>query len=385
VGLLEFAVLLAWATILLLLWAGFQLVAQNGRVLLRLEALERQLGDLVGLGFVQQSAAVAAVEGVDHEHELQEVDEVGWTAGIPAGTVLHDFELPDLDGQQHLRSAWLGKRIVMLFVSPYCRHSRALLVDLARLPTNQSSRPELLIVSTGSIDENRRLIERSGFSNQVLLQEEMEVGALFEVTATPMAYLVDEDGRTASPLAAGRAAIVGLILSSTANGGTPAILDSPSPELIEAATTPAPVNGAQYQGGLEPGNLAPSFALPGLDGGTVALDQFRGDRIMIVFTDLMGPPCDAVLQKLEELNRASGGPQVVLVVRGDVDANRTWAQQHEVSLPVGVQTRWDISREYGLLAAPIAFLVSEQGTIAAPVAVGVDSILDLCHDAAESG
>ena len=48
-GVLEIAVLVAWVAIPLCLWAVHQLVAQNGCLLLRVEALERHLGDLVGL------------------------------------------------------------------------------------------------------------------------------------------------------------------------------------------------------------------------------------------------------------------------------------------------------------------------------------------------
>jgi peroxiredoxin len=377
VGLLEVAVLLAWLAIVLCLWAAYQLVAQNGRLLLRVEALERQLGDLVGLTFAPTSL------GSDDEHELgtdygiPEDEAPAGAPGIPVGTVLHDFELPDLDGRQHLRSQMLGQRLLMIFVSPYCRHSRALLSDLAALRAAPSPTwPTPLVVSTGSIEENRRLVERAGITSPILMQEEMEVGALFEVPATPMAYLIGEDGRTASPLIAGRVAVLGFAACST-SGDDASLVESPSPELLFAVTTPAPVNGARYRGGLDVGSVAPSFDLPGLNGRTVALDQFRGKPLLVVFTDPVSPSCDELVPHLAELHRSGSGPAIVLIGRGDLEANQTWAVKHGLTLPIGVQRGWDVSREYGLLAAPIAYLVDERGTIAAPVAIGADAILDL--------
>ena len=381
-GLLEVAVLLAWVAVPFMLWGMFQLVAQNGRLLLRVEALERHLSDLVGLTLASSPSKADDDHETDGLDEIPEDEDLDDATGLPTGTVLHDFELPDLAGRQHLRSHWSGQRFLMIFVSPYCRHSRALLADLADLHTAPSPTwPKLLLISTGSNEENRRLVERTRLTSTVLVQEEMEVGALFEVTATPMAYLVDEDGRTASTLAAGRAAILGLAACSELDGEMPLLVGQPSPELLHAATTPAPVNGARYQGGLDVGSLAPRFDLPGLDGGTVALDRLRGKPVMLVFTDPIGPSCDEVAPRLEEIHRARAGLSVVLIARGDPEANRAWAARHRLTLPIGVQRHWDVSREYGLLAAPIAFLVDERGAIAAPVAVGADAILDLCDGA----
>jgi hypothetical protein len=54
---------------------------------------------------------------------------------------------------------------------------------------------------------------------------------------------------------------------------------------------------------------------------------------------------------------------------------------HGVSLPIGLQHHWDVSREFGMLATPIAYLVDERGTLSAPVAVGADEVLDLAESA----
>jgi peroxiredoxin len=374
VGLLEIAVLLAWIAVLLGLWAIVQLTAQNGRLLLRVEALERHLGDLVGLSATSFTSEPTPDSDADDAITASE-------PGVPTGTVLHDFELPDLSGHQRLRSEWLGQRLLMIFVSPYCRHSRALLPDLAALRSSAPATwPLPLLVSTGSPDENRRLFQRIGLGETVLVQEEMEVGALFEVAATPTAYLVDEDGKTASPLVAGRAAILGLAATTTTLDRAPGV-EPASWSLIEAETTPAPVNGSRYKGGLERESIAPSFRLTGLDGQAVGLDQFRGARVLVVFSDPIHPPCGELAERLERLHRTESVPKIVVVSRGDPESNRAWAAEHGLTLTIGLQERWDVSREYGLLAVPVAYLVDERGTVAAPVAIGADEIVELAESA----
>jgi peroxiredoxin len=365
VGLIEVAVLVAWVVILAGCWAGYQLLLQNGRLALRVEALEERL-------------ATVETEVAGSAHTWSEA-EAAAQAGLPAGTVLHDFELPDLTGRQHLRSAWLGQRWLLTFVSPTCPYSRSLLSDLATLQTASSPRsPRPVLVSTGPPDDNRRLIAEIGLTHTMLIQEEMEVGELFEVDRTPMAYLVDEDGRTASPLVAGRVGILGLAASSWPDHDDALALEPPSPDPIEAATSPAPINGERYQhGGLEVGSMAPQFRLAGLDGSEITSGQFRGRHLLLVFTDPICPPCDQVVPALERLHQRGRGAAVLLVARGGAEANRAWAADRSLTVPIALQARWDLSREFGILGTPVAFLLDERGLVAAPAAPGADAILTL--------
>ncbi len=66
--------------------------------------------------------------------------------------------------------------------------------------------PELLAISTGAVQENRLLALRS----PVLLDSGMCVGQQFGVAGTPMAVLIDAEGRVASEVAAGADAVLAL-------------------------------------------------------------------------------------------------------------------------------------------------------------------------------
>src|SRR5262245_53822809 len=104
--------LLSWAIILLGSWLAYRLFLQHGRLLLRVEQLEAQLT------------------------KLREPED-GWVAGLPLGTVLHDFDLPQLTGGRMTRSQWLGRRLLLIFLSPSCPASRVMLTRLATLPAER--------------------------------------------------------------------------------------------------------------------------------------------------------------------------------------------------------------------------------------------------------
>src|SRR4051812_48329481 len=97
-----------WVVLGLLSALAYLLLVQQGRLLLRIEALERQ--------------------GVD----VGSADD-GRSTGLPIGSVVHDFDLPDLVGGRATLSRWLGRRLCLIFVDPRCPYSRALLPDLALL------------------------------------------------------------------------------------------------------------------------------------------------------------------------------------------------------------------------------------------------------------
>ena len=42
-----------------------------------------------------------------------------------------------------------------------------------------------------------------------------------------------------------------------------------------------------------------------------------------------------------------------------------------------LQRRWEVSKEYGIFATPVGYLIDEEGVIAKDVAVGSDAILRL--------
>jgi hypothetical protein len=73
-----------------------------------------------------------------------------------------------------------------------------------------------------------------------------------------------------------------------------------------------------------------------------------------------------------------------MVSRGDPETNRVKSTEHGLTFPIVLQRQWEISREYGMFATPIAYLIDEQGMIAADAAVGGNAILALAYGKVQS-
>jgi peroxiredoxin len=337
-------------------WLGYQLLVQNGRLLLRIEALEERLG------MVTESPE-------SHDSALE---------GLPVGSAFFDFALPTLAGGTMTLSELWGQRVVLIFFDPECTFCRQMLPDLARLePHPKDGRPVPLVISTGNIEVNRQLMDTHDVRCPVLLQERNEVAQLGWIDGTPMGYLLDEQGATASPLAVGAGAILALAGALPSNGTGAGEHALRSGDAYTRTRVGSGVPTQTKHDGLSVGTKAPGFRLPGVAGGELSLDEFRGQRVLLVFSDPECQFCDELAPKLEQVHREVSDLRMLIISRGGAEANRTAIIDHGLTLPVVLQRHWEISRAYGMLATPIAYLIDEGGAIAAPLAVGTDEILTL--------
>src|SRR5258708_28838360 len=128
-----FGTVLPWLLIGVGTWLGFQLVRQNGRLLLRLETIEKQLAPRAG--------AKAREAG-----------------GLPVGMAAPDFELPDLTGIRHTLSDFRDRHVRLIFFNPQCGYCTKMAPDLAALPEGDGDRLVPVVVSTGDAQENRKLV-----------------------------------------------------------------------------------------------------------------------------------------------------------------------------------------------------------------------------------
>jgi peroxiredoxin len=161
------------------------------------------------------------------------------------------------------------------------------------------------------------------------------------------------------------------------------LIDAGPPGAGDASRDPRAAslkNSQLLRDGLPEGTAAPEFRLPRIGGGEVTLSQYRGRKVLIVFSDPTCGPCNTLLPKLQRRSASGTDVNVVMISRGDQEANSAKITECGATFPVVLQRRWEISKLYGIFATPIAFLVDEEGTIAAPVAVGPQRILDLIPD-----
>jgi peroxiredoxin len=130
--------------------------------------------------------------------------------------------------------------------------------------------------------------------------------------------------------------------------------------------------------GLKAGTPAPDFRLPRVDGrGELTLSEFRGRPVLLVFSSPHCGPCNTLAPELEKFHREHPELQMLMISRGEPKENRAKIKEHRLTFLVLLQQQWEISRQYAMFATPVAYLIDEAGSIAADVAVGVDSILSL--------
>jgi peroxiredoxin len=129
--------------------------------------------------------------------------------------------------------------------------------------------------------------------------------------------------------------------------------------------------------GLKAGTPAPGFRLPRLDGGELALDDYRGRRVLLVFSDPGCGPCDRLAPQLERLHRERQDLQVLMISRQDLETNRQKAAKLGLTFPVALQKNWEVSLRYAMFVTPMSYLINERGVLASDVAVGVEPILAL--------
>jgi peroxiredoxin len=346
--------------ILISLWIGFyQLVKQQGRILLRLDKLE---------------AAARTPEAALHDAQHQAI------ADEFVGTEFPFFKLPDLAGKTVALEDFHGKRVLLVNWNFECGFCDLIAPELARLNSSlDKQNVQLLMLSYGDPDSNRKQASEHGLKCPILFPKDDERPKPFDHQGTPVAYLLDEAGRVARPLASGADEVLELanqLSVHRAPGSEPSNGRPQRKKLIGERS----LNESQIErNGLKAGTAAPVFRLPDLEGRPISLEEYRGRQVLLVFSDPQCGPCDELAPELARLHQmyAANELALLLVGRGDPEENRRKAAQFGIKFPVVLQEKWKLSKEYGIFATPVAFLIDAEGVIAQEVAVGKDAILAL--------
>jgi mycoredoxin-dependent peroxiredoxin len=154
---------------------------------------------------------------------------------------------------------------------------------------------------------------------------------------------------------------------------------------------------------IAPGDPAPTFRLPDTNGTPIALDDFAGAPVLIVFLPAaFTPVCSAELAGLQRLERTASrtGAQVLAIACDSMFALRAWVESEGVAVaPLGsalvLSDFWphgEVSRAYDAfdaergIATRRSYLVDPAGVIrwTASSAAGVARDLDAHGSALET-
>lgn len=161
------------------IWLAWNLMFQNGRILVRLKALESQ------------------VQYLSRQPGTRK-------PGLQLGEPAPDFSLPDLQGAFHGLADFAGREIVVIFFEPQCGFCQELATQLAiRAADKTSDLRAIVLISGGTRDEMREFIADFGFRFPVLLKHGSDISERYQVRGTPSSYLIDSKGSVAAELAQG--------------------------------------------------------------------------------------------------------------------------------------------------------------------------------------
>lgn len=194
--------IVALAVLAGLTWVVVNLISQNGRLLLRVEAIEAALASGGGTSSDRPAAATPAVNST------------AASAGLPVGTPAAAFSLPDLNGTpvslDTLRVG--GLPLLLLFTDPTCGPCNEVMRGVGRWERAFTGRLAIAVLSHGSRDANLAKQIEHGLTN-VLIQPDRAIAIAYRVRGTPAAVLVSADGTIGVSVAGGFDAVRALLTS----------------------------------------------------------------------------------------------------------------------------------------------------------------------------
>jgi peroxiredoxin len=336
-------------------WVLVKVMAQQGRLLLRIEALEAESAAVGGAARpVVAGGAAAAV------------------AGLPVGSPAPAFALPAVTGEPVTLEALHGhiKPVVLVFSDPGCGPCQALLPEVGRWQREYASTVVVALISRGPAQASRAKAAEHGLTH-VLLQHDREVAQAYQVRGTPSGVLIGRDGTVGSPLAAGAEAIRALV-ASVATLPVPA---APAVAAVAGGNGHVPA-GPRPPAALTLGDPAPDFALPDLSGRAVRLADFRGRPVLVLFWNPGCGFCQRMLADLKawDADPPAGAPRLLVISAGTAADNQAMGLRAPVLLDnEGMPT----GRLFGATGTPMAVLVGADATITSPLATGAPAVLAL--------
>lgn len=316
-------------------WVALHLLRQQGRVLLRLDALDGASG----------AAAPPPRE-----------------PGLPVGAPAPAFELATVSGDQVGLPALIGagRPLALVFAEPGCGPCGALMPQLASRPRAEAAAAIAVIVSGGDPDAAAAMASAPGLP-LALLDRDGDVAARYGVPGTPAALAIGPDGLVRSDVAAGPEAVH-------------ALLDQLDAGERDGVRLPIVQVGA---GGPRPalGETIPDVDLADLAGAPVSLRAAAaGAPHLLLFWSPTCGFCDAMLGAIRDLEARDDVPPLLLVATGDADANRDQGLRSRTLLdPAFAGT----GEALGVEGTPSALRLDAEGRIASRMAVGIDPVLAL--------
>ncbi len=331
-------------------WLLLKTMAQQGRLLTRLELLEEN-----------------GVPGNNNNSAF----------GLPEDTEAPAFELPDLAGNMVslnnilAQGAETRKAVMLVFTSPTCGPCVAMLPEYAKWQQDYESKLTFVMISQGTVEENLAKVAEYDIS-PILLQQDREVAEAYNVRGTPSAVAIRFDGTTFSHLAEGDEEIQALISELTIEVAP----TQPNP-LLEINR---PNTGLAFPEPAKIGEPAPDLTMLSLDGNTIKLSDFRGTPTLLLFWNPGCTYCQGMLKDLliweKERKPGKGVPQLLVISTGGTKKDNQLGFKSTVVLDDSPSS-YSVARWFKATGTPMGVLLDENGIVSSKLVVGSTAVMEL--------
>ncbi|MBA2175336.1 redoxin domain-containing protein [Halobacillus locisalis] len=122
--------------------------------------------------------------------------------------------------------------------------------------------------------------------------------------------------------------------------------------------------------GLSKGQLAPDFTLERLNGETVSLSDYRGEKVMLNFWATWCPPCRAEMPDMERIHQEKD-VTILAVNLTDTENKREdvrdFAEDFELTFPIVMDEQAEVKEMYQIRPVPTSIFIDEEGRLQAIV------------------
>nr|WP_100012610.1 redoxin domain-containing protein [Lentibacillus sediminis] len=118
--------------------------------------------------------------------------------------------------------------------------------------------------------------------------------------------------------------------------------------------------------GVQVGDVAPDFEITTLEGETVKLSDYRGERVMLNFWATWCPPCRAEMPAMQQFYEEHD-VTVLAVNLTDTETNpknaADFVSAYDLTFPILMDKEAEVSTLYRIKPIPASFMIDESGRI----------------------
>jgi peroxiredoxin len=129
--------------------------------------------------------------------------------GLKAGETAPEFTLPRIDGGELSLADLRGERVLLVFSDPNCGPCDELAPRLQELHLQRSDL-QIVVISRRDAEATRAKADSFGLTYPIVVQKQWEISLKYGMFATPIGYLIDEQGILLSDVAVGVEPILAL-------------------------------------------------------------------------------------------------------------------------------------------------------------------------------